>query len=623
MSAPEPDGSSAPTDTPDRAAGSRTRRPSRRARRAKRRKRIIWWSVAGVLVLLIGATAWIGVRAVLAKDELQQAVPLAKSVKAQVVAGDTAAAGKTADALRTHAVAAAQLTSDPIWRAAEIIPFVGPNLAAVREVAGATSQISTGAVSPLVRLAGKLTPAQFKPVDGAVDVQPLIDAQADVRVADDVLEAANNRVRSIDTSKTIGVVTSAVDELRPVLAEASSTADAARRAVDLLPAMLGADGPRNYLVLFQNNAEPRSTGGNPGAVALIGTNGGKVSMLQQASTSDFPPTAEPVLPLPLETRGIYGDITGRYLQDVNLTPRFPMSAELAREMWKQRFGTEVDGVLSIDPVALGYLLSATGPVTLETGDVLTSENVVDVLLSQAYARYSDPADQNVFFASAAAAVFERVAGGDFDPAKLLAALAKSGEERRTIIWSAHQDEQTEIAGTTLAGELPASDRQATRFGVYLNDATGSKMGYYLDADYAIGQKECRQDGRAFVGLRVTLRNNAPADAASTLSDYVTGGGTYGVPAGNIRITVSVYGPQKSLFQGATRDGAELSPQTASDGGFPVTHFEVEIAPGQSTEIDLGTLTEPGSSSSLEVVSTPTVHTTETQKLATGCQLPLQ
>jgi hypothetical protein len=394
-----------------------------------------------VLVLLLAAVAWIGVRAFLAKGELEAAVPLAQQVREQVLAGDAPAAGKTARELASHAREAAALTSDPIWRAAEIVPWIGPNLSAVRNLAGATDEVAVGAISPLVNLSGSLRPDLFKPVDGAVPLQPMIDAQQDVRSADDALEGAAQRVRGIDQSSLISQVSAAVDQLGPVLTETADTVDAARRAIDLLPAMLGANGPRNYLVLFQNPAEPRAGGGNPGALALIGTDGGRISLLQQATSGDFPRFPEPVLPLTTETAGIYGNITGRFIQDVTLTPRFDVSAELASEMWFQRFGTRVDGVLSIDPVALGYLLAATGPIDLSSGDQLTAENAADLLLNQVYQRYPAQADQDAFFAAASAAVFDRISTGNFDATKLVGALAQAGDERRVLVWNAAEEER--------------------------------------------------------------------------------------------------------------------------------------------------------------------------------------
>ncbi len=43
-----------------------------------------------------------------------------------------------------------------------------------------------------------------------------------------------------------------------------------------MPAFLGADGDRNYLYVFQNNAEVRSTGGLPGNISLVHASDGRV-----------------------------------------------------------------------------------------------------------------------------------------------------------------------------------------------------------------------------------------------------------------------------------------------------------------------------------------------------------
>lgn len=573
------------------------------------------------MLVVVAAVAWIGVRAYLAKGELEAAVPLAQTVREQVVADDPAAAGKTARELASHARSAAGLTSDPIWRAAEIVPWVGPNLAAVRELAGATEDVAVGAITPLVNLSGSLRPELFKPVDGAVPLQPIVDAQEDVRTADDALNDAARRVRAIDADPLLEQVRSAVDQLRPVLTETADTVDAARRAIDLLPAMLGADGPRTYLVMFQNPAEPRASGGNPGALALIGTDGGRISLLQQASTADFPRFPEPVLPLPVETAGIYGNLTGRFLQDVTLTPRFQQSAALASEMWFQRFGTRVDGVLSIDPVALGYLLDATGPIPLATGDELTTENAAQLLLSDVYNRYPAGPDQDAFFAAASGAVFDRIASGAFDPTKLIGALAHAGTERRVLLWNAAEAEQALLDGTTLTDLLPTAEQAPDAFGVYVNDGTGSKMGYYLDLETATGIAQCGADNQ-LLGLRLTLTNTAPADAATSLSEYVTGAGQVGVTPGNFRFNVIVYAPPGSMPGGVLRDGAALPSQLATDGEFPVTQFVVELAPGESTTIDLGVTTD-GVSKRPDTISTPKLHLRETQQVAVNCEFALQ
>ncbi|HEY8765854.1 MAG TPA: DUF4012 domain-containing protein, partial [Dehalococcoidia bacterium] len=327
-----------------------------------------------MLAVVIIAVGWVGVRGALAKSELESAIPLASKIQSQVVAGDGAGAGQTFKALSGHSSRASELTSDPIWRLFEGVPVVGPNLTAVRQLAAIVNDISSNSVGPLTEVAGTITLSDFKPVHGSIDLRPLVKAQPAVSKASAALGIARRQVAQIDATETFSVVQNAVGQLEKAVAKADESVGSVNRAVRVLPSMLGASGPRNYVLLFQNPAELRASGGIAGAVALVHTESGRIALTQQAAASDFPFYEHPVLKLPAETRGLYGNITGQYMQDVNLTPSFPQSAQLAREMWKREFGVTADGVLSIDPIALSYILRATGPITLPTGDVLSSEN---------------------------------------------------------------------------------------------------------------------------------------------------------------------------------------------------------------------------------------------------------
>ncbi|TFC01330.1 DUF4012 domain-containing protein [Cryobacterium sp. MDB1-18-2] len=555
----------------------------------RRRGRRIWLSVGIPLVLLVGIVAWVGVRAYLAKGELEAALPLAAQIQAQVVAGDGESAQPTARALSDHSASAAALTSDPVWRAFEGIPVLGPNLTVVRQLAAATDDIAQQAVLPLTKIAGTISLSDFKPVNGAINLKPMTDAQPQIDAADAALAAVKQRVDAIDTTDTLSVVTSAAEKLSTSVDKAADAVNTLDRAVRVVPGMLGASGPRNYIVLFQNPAELRASGGIPGALALIHTEDGAITLAQQTAGTDFPHYAQPVLPLPTETRGLYGDIVGEYIQDVTLTPNFPLSASLAREMWKRQFGVEADGVISIDPVALSYLLKATGPITLATGDVLTSDNAVHLLLSDAYARYTKPADQNAFFAGAASSVFSALASGGANPKSLLEALGQAGAERRVLVWSAHDDDQAVLQDTSLAGRLPVTDADTTRFGVYLNDATGAKMDTHLDVQVAVGNAVCRQDARPYYAVTVNLKNTAPADAAKSLPEYVTGGGHFGVTPGNVKTIVSVYGAPDMQNLGVMRDNVVIGYHPATDATYPVSASSIELAPGESAVLTFGWL----------------------------------
>jgi len=586
------------------------------------RARVVLWIVLAVVLLLILAVVWVGVRGVLAKGHLERAVSDVSTLRSQLGGGDTKAAQRTAEHLEDEASSARSLTGDPVWGAAQHVPFFGANLRAVREVSVVVDDVAKGAVSPVAGVIGGLSTDSFAPKGGKVDLDPLVTAQPAVAQAAVTLTKADRDARAIDTTDTLSPVTSAVNQLRNAVQSASDQVDSADRIVQLAPAMLGRDGERDYVLLFQNNAELRAGGGIPGAVALLKVRDGSIQLENQAAGSSFGPYEKSVLPLDQGTASLYGEITGRFMQDVTLTPRFDVSAELAREMWRQKFGQQVDGVLAIDPVTLSYILRATGPVQLPTGDTLTSDNAVKLLLSDVYAKYPDPAVQDLFFASAAKTVFDKVSSGSFDTKQFIGALTQGTDEGRLRLWSADRGEQRRIAGTPLAGELPTATADTRQFGVFLNDGTASKMDYYLTKTVAIGSSVCRPDGRPTSVVEVTLKNTAPADAATSLPAYVTGGGGFGTPPGKIKTLVAVYAPENAIYLGSTQDGKQVGVQTVMDGTSPVAQLQTVLAPGQSTTFRVAFLGDAeNAKAGVQAISTPGVQQTKTESLSFDCDAP--
>ncbi|MFB2555275.1 DUF4012 domain-containing protein [Herbiconiux liangxiaofengii] len=583
----------------------------------------------GLFVAVVAVAAWVGIRGYLAAGELQAAVPLASKVQSQVADGEIEAAKTSAAALVDHSRSAHELTGDPIWRVSELVPWVGGNLRAVREAAEVTDTVAREAVFPLVSDVAELGADSFKPVNGVIDLGPIVAAQPTVSSARIALNGAAAQARSIDVSETIDPISDAVDQLTTSVDRADTLIEGVDRAVTLLPRMLGADGARTYLLLFQNPAELRAGGGITSALAEISTNAGSVSLARQASGGDFRGIEAPVVQLPAETLDLYGDRAARYVQNTTLVPDFATSGQIAATMWANEYGTQVDGVLSIDPVALSYLLEATGPITLPaTGEVLTAQNAVQFLLSDVYAKYQEPSAQDAVFAESAKAVFDTIAGGSIDPIKLLDALGKAGGEDRLKVWSSHPDDQAVLVDTTLAGGLPVNSDDATGVGVYFNDATGAKMDYYLDTAVQTATAVCRADGRMSIAVSVTLTNTAPADAGATLPRYVTGGGAFRVTPGNVSTIVYIYAPSNpnpdeptlvtNLDPGV--DGGSLF--SARDGLHTVTGFSVDLAPGESRTVSVDLVAQSGLSSQIDALITPTikptVYSTETNRSFSEC-----
>ncbi|MBB2975466.1 hypothetical protein FHX49_001032 [Microbacterium endophyticum] len=574
------------------------------------------WALVIILAVCLAVFAWIGVRAYLAYGHLTAAQETAREVAADL--SDPAIATSAVPQIADDTAAARALTSDPVWRLVETFPWIGPQLNAVSTVAAAVDQVASEALSPLVEVGTSFSLDTLRPVDGAFDTAPL-EAVADAAgtSATDVGEAAAS-VHAIDESALLPPLQSAVSEVGDLLDETHTAVDAVAKAAVLMPAMLGSDSPRDYLVIFQNNAEWRSLGGIVGATAVIHTDGGAISLGAQASSGDFSRYDGGVIPLSDDLLAIYEDKPARYIQNVTQVPDFTLSGELAQAMWLQETGQTVDGVISIDPVTLSYVLEATGPVTLPTGDVLSSDNAVSLLLNEVYQRYEVPAEQDAFFAAATAAVFEKLASGQADPAALISALSRAGSESRLLIWNANAADQSVLDGTTLQGDLPATDDTQTTFGVYANDGTGSKMDYYMQLDSAVGW--CTDGGDSSdAALTVRLRDNAPEDAAN-LPSYITGGGGFGVTPGVTRTVIYLYLPEGAEVVSAGTTGTVTTPGFGGGEheGRRVLTWSSDLTPGEESTAVVRVRTPH--TPSLNVQSTPTINIAATDDLAVSCEI---
>ncbi|MFJ6651225.1 DUF4012 domain-containing protein [Microbacterium sp. NPDC091313] len=542
--------------------------------------RIVLWSLVGVLAIALLGAAWIGVRAVLAYGHLDNARSIAGDAASELA--DPAAAAGLVDRLSDETAAARSLTGDPVWQAAQGLPWVGPQLSAVATVARTADDVVADAVAPLAQVASAFSLDSLRPVDGRFDLSALTALQEPAAQSAAQMRVAADQLATIDADTLIGPLREPIAQVQTQLEELAEGADALQRATALMPTMLGADGPRNYLVLFQNNAEWRSLGGIPGAMAVIHTEDGRISLTAQANTGDFQGGLGELTPLTADQQQLYGSRPLRFVQSVTQLADFTSGAPLAREIWRNKYGVDVDGVFAVDPVTLSYLLAATGPVTLPTGDVLSEETAVPLLLNEVYQRYERPKDQDAFFAAATAAVFGTLSSGSVDPAKLVEALVRAGDEHRLYVWNADAATQSVLDGTTLQGTLPVTDAETTRFGVYLNDGTGSKMDYYMSAGASVGWCST-ETGAVEAQLSVRLRSDAPADAAS-LPAYITGNGAFGVPEGETATLAYLYLPPGAEVVSASATGTGADPTTGFGGGYDgdrrVLTWSTRLLPGE-------------------------------------------
>ncbi len=589
------------------------------ARRRRRRRLLTAGIFVAVFLVLAGAgAAWLGAKASTIKTELEASLQLVPKIKESILNNQPGEASTAVGELRHHTAAAREAASDPLWSLATAIPWLGANFSATAEIARTADDVATLGAAPLVQVYDSLDWNKLLPTSRGSDLEPIRKAAPVVASAANAVRASAERLDGIDASSLLPQVAKPLAQAREQVSSIVGTLDTASSVAGLAPGMLGSDNPRHYLLLIQNNAEARATGGIPGALAVLTAEKGRISLSSQSSGHDLG-EFNPAVPVDAQQESIYSNRLGTFMQDVNLTPDFPTAATTALKMWEQKKGEQLDGAISIDPVALGYILDATGPVSIQDPQLLalargklptqlSGNNVVKTLLSDVYEQFNSAQLQDPYFAGVAKEIFGALSSGKGDAKGLLNSVGKGVQEHRILVWSADPSEQSVLSRYPLSGSISGPSVPAAQFGAYFNDGTGAKMDYYVERTVQL-ITQCSADGYGTVKVRITSRNTAPADAATKLPSYVTGGGIYGIPPGEVQSNVIAYGPAQSQVVTATQDGNKVPFGAQQHENRPVATLSVRLAPGQSSTVEF-TFGKIVQHSQPEVVVTPTVESVD-------------
>ena len=325
----------------------------RRRGRRRRRRRTVAGIMLGAGALVLAGSLWVGWRSYQAYSHLQTAAAEVTTLQGQIediTAVDRVATSATVERLAGEAAAARSAVDDPVFRSATLLPFIGPNLAAIRDIAVTVDSLAADVMPSLIDAAETLQASQLAPANDSIDLAPIERISPSLQNADAVVHQSRVTMAAIDRTAVLQPIGAAVLTLRGKLDQAAEVTEPGARIARLLPPMLGSVAPRTYLVVFQNPAEPRATGGIFGSFAVISADRGKVSILEQGSASRTLGQFDPPLgDLTRKEQNLYGAEMGRFPQDVNFSPDFPTAANIFAEMYRQRSGTTVDGVLAHRP----------------------------------------------------------------------------------------------------------------------------------------------------------------------------------------------------------------------------------------------------------------------------------
>jgi hypothetical protein len=611
------------------SATEELRAPAHKPPRKRLIRRWWFWAIIVVFVLLVAGAlyAWqLSTRVFEVKNELESAQGLATDLKTQAAALDLEAAQGTLDEVSEHTNRAVEISQEPIWSFSEGIPVLGKNLVVVRQLAGVTDDLMGDVAAPLIDAVKNVDPASLAITNGAIDVAPFIGAVDAIAIADTNLKETSATLEAIDTDGTVDQVSGAKTTLTGLLESVAPLLDTVNNVAPLLPATLGAEAPRKYVVMFQNNAESRPLGGTALSFAVISIDQGRIIFDETipAGFKNFV-ASTPVLPQPDGVAELFNGELGNFIPNNTLRPSFTTAALVTQEMWKRDQGYAVDGIISIDPVALSYILRATGPIPLSTGDVLTSESLVPLLLNGVYQRYNtnnvlrDNLAQDRVYSEAVDATFSALTTKPLDPMLLVGALTQGWNESRILYWSAHEDEQARLIKFGLNAELPVSDETTERMGVYFAENVGSKMNFYLNQSVEIAQATCRTDGLESYRISTTLTNTMDPPFVKALSPSIVGNyKPTNLGRGVQRMVVLLYAPPGSTITNVSVNGGPPNYEAHHDGDYPVGRVVVTVDPGTASTITYDVLAGTPGVRTLEAKSTPMVTPTPITTVALDC-----
>ncbi|MBY4401926.1 DUF4012 domain-containing protein [Rhodococcus fascians] len=544
------------------------------------KKRPILLTVGVLLVVLVAFLVWLGYEAYTAQSSLNATRDSATQAKGALLDGDAAGAEAAAARASESADDAVSATSSVPFSIAKAVPYLGSPLKSVAQITDVVHGLAVDVLTPASTAGESLNPSSLVEGGGKVDTAALRDAQPVLEQTAAAAEELSLQAQQVDEPAFLGVVsdarTSLIDQTHDLAGLLTNT----RIASQLLPSMLGDNGPRSYFLAFQTNAEARGTGGLLGGYGIIRAENGTARVDTLGANNELEFAKQPI-DLGPEYNALWAPRnTTTDFRNSNASPHFPYAGQIWSSMWTEQTGEVLNGAIATDPIALSYILGATGPVTLADGEQITADNVVEITLSTAYSRFGD--DQlarKAYLQQIASAVVQKMTTGAAPTRSLLDAVGRAGSEGRISVWSADPAEEAILAGTKVGHVLP--DSPAPYANVVVNNAGGNKLDYYLARDIKYSAESCTAGTRKST-VTATLTNNVDPNG---LTSYVASTFQPNVPYGTNESIVYLYGTQGAKITSMKVNGVSgFSIQAGTELGRPVQAAYLTIPPGKSQTV---------------------------------------
>jgi hypothetical protein len=479
------------------------RRAPRRVRRAA-----AWASAVVVLLTVVGGVVGL-LSALSARTEVDRAVDAAVEGLDLVSGEDADPAIAKLEESAAH-FGSAESTLSAWWaRPARIVPGVAQQSRAVSTMADAGAELTRAA-------AGALRDADIdslQPVDGQVDLEAVAAVSGPVQEAAAVLVRSDERLHDVDSPLLLQPVAERLESLAEQVRDAREAAETAAQAVELAPDLLGADGPKRYFLALQTPSEMRGVGGFMGSWGELVIDDGRFDLVRTGRMRDLTrggndPAARRIEGEP-EFVARYGQAPAQYWGQIGYSPDFPTVARIMEQLFPQSGGSEVDGVIAVDPSSFARFLELTGPIRVPGyADQLTSENAEQILLHDQYLALPGQ-DREAFLQEATEVLFDELTSGDLPSFGAIAEeLAPAVSGKHLLLHSPHDAAQDFF--DRIGADGAARPSTADALGVVGQNYNGNKIDYFLRRQLTYDVTWDPGTGEVTGRVEVELENHAPS-----------------------------------------------------------------------------------------------------------------
>lgn len=253
---------------------------------------------------------------------------------------------------------------------------IGQHLMRVASVWGG---ISTAIKDESSNVSDKVSVAAPVLADMSEDKNKINWQQAKIEM-DQALEKAANVMAALEETDlentALASYKAQFEELKQKIPEITGWLSQARDTFAIMTYVMAIDQPRRWMLVFQNNAELRPTGGFMGSYAIVDMKDGKVVDIQVPGGGfyDLKGSLAAAVDAPYPFH-LFSPAWQPW--NANWFPDFPASAEKIRWFYDKSGGPTVDGVIAFTPNVLERILELTGEIAMpEYQTAVKAENFV-------------------------------------------------------------------------------------------------------------------------------------------------------------------------------------------------------------------------------------------------------